>query len=286
MDNNEDSTILFEAKTHAAHTFKILIETLKDYLGKGRGGSFIVNTKGIFLRNANSKQDILCDVSLLAENFQDYTIATNDDICFSINLNTFYNEMLKKIRKKDSIVIQLLKEQQGMYLRVIKDSAENKGNHTISKTMVINSSSLSFVPPTGYGLPINILSKSFQSCREIRPSNKEIEITCWNDKSLRFFITKDGVVDNQVYFDLRDDGREKVETFKAKFVASYIVRVHKLAGLSETIKISLKKGLPLCYKMNVGCLGTIEIYIKTLEQIQSEQDTEYNCDAEDDCNTE
>lgn len=274
--NTVESTVLFEARTHSAHAFKILIETLNHYLAKGKGGSFVVNRKGIFLRNANTKEDVLCDVALLAENFQDYSINTSGDICFSINLNTFYTEMLKKIRKKDHITLQILSEGSKMYLKVTKETPNNEGNTSSAKTVIVNSSSVPFEPPTGYGLPVNVISKIYQqSCREItRPTNKEIEITCWNEKTLRFFATKDGVVENEAIFGYhKNDGKVQTETFRAKFSAAHIVRPAKLAGLGETVKISVKKGLPLCYKMKVGCLGEIEIYIKTLEQVRSEQDT-------------
>jgi hypothetical protein len=225
--------ILFEARTHAAHAFKILIETLNHYLSKSKGGSFVVTRKGIFLRNANIKEDVLCDVSLLAENFQDYTINTPGDICFSINLNTFYTEMLKKIRKKDAITLQILNEGSKMFLKVIKESPDSKGNTSSAKTVITNSSCVPFDPPTGYSLPVNIISKNFQqSCREItRPTNKEIEVTCWNEKSLRFFATKDGVVENEANFGLRDETKVQTETFRAKFSAAHIVRPAKLAGL-------------------------------------------------------
>ena len=271
-------SILFEARTHAAHAFKILVDTLNYYLNKSKGGSFVVNSKGIFLRNATSKEDVLCDVSLLAENFQEYNINTSGDICFSINLNTFYNEMLKKIRKKDSITLQIISEGNKMYLKVTKESPDNKGNTSSAKTPIVNSSCVNFEPPTGYGQPINIISKIFQqSCREItRPTNKEIEITCWNEKTLRFFATKDGVVENEATFGSynRDDNKSiQSETFRSKCLASHIVRPAKLAGLGETIKIFVKKDLPLYYKMKVGTLGEIGIYIKTLEQVRIENDT-------------
>jgi hypothetical protein len=279
-------SILFEARTHAAHAFKILVDTLNYYLNKSKGGSFTVNAKGIFLRNATSKEDVLCDVSLLAENFQDYNLNVPGDICFSINLNTFYNEMLKKIRKKDSITLQIISEGNKMYLKVTKESPDNKGNTSSAKTPIVNSSCVSFEPPSGYGQPINILSKIFQqSCREItRPTNKEIEITCWNEKTLRFFATKDGVVENEATFGSHKDDSKTVhsETFRSKCLAAHIVRPSKLAGLSETVKIFVKRDLPLYYKMKVGSLGEIGIYIKTLDQVRSEHDTAVDEDQNDD----
>lgn len=265
-------TILFEAKTQAAHAFKILIDTLNHYLNKNKGGSFKINSKGIFLVNTNLREDVLCKVSLLAENFQTFILNVNGDLCFSINLNTFYNEMLKKIRKKDIITLQITNENSKMYLKVSKESSENSGNVSSAKTVIINSSSISIDPPTGYNLPIIVPSKLYhQSCREItRPNNKFIEITCWNDKTLRFFTSKDGVVENEAIFGCSPEIKQ--ETFKAQFFASHAVRPVKLANLGEIVKISVKKDLPLFYKINIGCLGEIEIYIKSVDQIESEEE--------------
>lgn len=266
--------ILFECKTNFAYSFKILIDTLNYYLNKK--GSFVVSAKGITLRNTNAKEEVLCDLNLLGENFQEYQLNRVNDICFTINLNTFYNEMLKKIKKKDSIIIQIIEEDQRLFLKVTKESHDNKGNQFSAKTSIMESRHIPIEPPKNYGQPINILSKTFQqSCREIaRPTNKEIEVTCWNERTLRFFASKDGVVENEAIFgSQKDDGKVLTETFKSKCPAAHIVRPAKLAGLNDTIKIFVKKDLPLYYKMCVGSLGEIGIYIKTIEQVRSEKDT-------------
>ena len=268
--------ILFECKTHNAYSFKILIDVLNYYLNKK--GSFLVNSGGIFLCNTNPKEDVLCDLKLLSENFQEYFLFKNQTICFSINLNTFYNEMLKKIKKKDAITLQIMREDDDrMYIKVTKESVDNKDNHVSAKAAVLETKHIPMSPPEGYGQPINILSKIFQqSCREItRPSNKEIEVTCWNEKTIRFYASKDGVVENEAVFGSRQNEQKETrcETFKDKCPAAHIVRPAKLAGLGETVKIFVKKDLPLRYKMRVGCLGDIEIYIKTVEQVKSEKDT-------------
>lgn len=273
--------ILFEARTHAAYAFKVLIDTLNYYLSKGKGGSFTINSKGIHLRNANAKEDVLCDVTLLAENFQTYTLNSPSEICFSINLKTFYDDMLKKIRKKDNITLQIFTESGKMYLKVLKESPDNNGNTFTAKTPILNSSNVTFEPPSGYGQPINIISKVFQqSCREIaKPSNKIIEITCWNEKVIRFFSTKDGAVENEAIFGTQT--KVKTETFRSKCSAAHILKPAKIGMLGEMVKIYVKKDLPIYFKLQVGSLGEMGIYIKTLEQVRSEKDTADDEDEED-----
>jgi hypothetical protein len=264
------STIIFEAKTHAAHDFKVLVDNLNFYLNNK--GTFVINQEGIFLANDNIKKDVMCEVSLLAENFQEFTL-NGPEISFSINLNMFYNEMLKKIRKKYTITMQVVDEDRKKYFKIARESADNKGNHSSARIPIVEIKKDVLTPPTGYSLPINVLSKTFQqSCREItRPTSKKIEITCWNNKVLKFFSNKDGVVDNEATFG--SCGKELlIETFKCKCPANYIVHPTKLAGLSDTIKIYVTKGLPIYYKMKVGSLGEIGIYIMTEDQAVEDDD--------------
>lgn len=279
--SSQDQKILWEAKTDAAHAVKILTDTLNYYLNKK--GSYVVTREGIFLRNTNAKEEVFCDLKLFAENFQEYIFNSPRDICFAVNLNTFYNDMLKKIRKKDSITIQILEDAQKMYLKVTNESPDNKGNTYSGKILIVESRHVPVEPPTGYTQPITIRAKTFQqSCRAItRPSNKEIEITCYNDRTLRFFTGKDGCVENEATFGpvRNDDKKLQSETFRASCLAAHIVRPAKLAGLSDIIKIFVQKGLPVYYKINVGSLGELGIYIKTIDQITAEKDT---ADDEDD----
>lgn len=272
----KEGKVHFECSTQAAYCIKILIDTLSYYLNKK--GCFVINSKGIYLRNTNVKEEVLCDLFLLAENFQEYQVYKQGEICFQINLNTFYNEMLKKIKKKDSITLRIIEKDAKLFLKIIKESPDNKGNQFSTKIPIIEARHVPIEPPKGYSQPINVISKTFQqSCREIaKPTNKEIEVTCLNERVLKFFANKDGVVENEAIFgQCREtiDKNNPVETFRSKCPSTHIVRPAKLAGLAETIKIFVKKDLPIYYKMNVGSLGEIGIYIKTIDQIRSEKDT-------------
>lgn len=278
------STVLFIARTSSAHTVKVLMDTLGFYLNNR--GSFTINAKGIFLRNqghrCNGHQDIyytLCDMSLYAENFQEYTLRT-DEIQFTINLKTFYSEMLKKIRKKDSLILQIIKEDGGMFIKITIGTNDD-GNSSSARMAIGESRYVSVDPPEGYLQPITILAKTFQqSCRTIvitnKSTNKHLSVTCWNNRLLQYFATKDGVI-NEANFgafeDRSDEKDEKTETFRGTCSASLAIRPTKLATISKLIKIFVTKGLPLMYKVDIETLGVLCIYIKTEEQVAAEKDT-------------
>jgi DNA polymerase III sliding clamp (beta) subunit (PCNA family) len=278
----KNSRILFEAKTNEAYAIKVLVDALNYYLDKK--GSFVVNKKGIFLQNMNKSESVACDLHLLAENFQEYECHKNE-IAFCINLHTMYTNMLKKIKKKDTIHLEIIEEGSSVFLKITKESPEDKGNYSSSRTSLTEIRQSVVDIPTGYDSPVTVLSKTFQkSCREVtNPQAKDIQITCWNGKRLRFFINKDNSIENEAYFGstVKDDEKHTQRvTFQSKFSSSSVLRPVKLAGLSANVKIFVKEGLPLCYKLSIGSLGEMNIYIKSNDQIQAEKDS--NNDVNDD----
>jgi Proliferating cell nuclear antigen, N-terminal domain len=276
------SKILFKAGTSYAYPFKVLIDTLNFYLKKK--GCFVINSKGISLCNTNEKEDVLCDINLPSENFQEY-VCKQESICFSVAMNVFYNDMLKGFKKKDYICIQILDESGKLFLKIIKDNPSSRGNNQIAnKIPITESKHVPIDPPTGYGRPVTVLSGAFTaSCRGItRPTSKQMTITCFNDTMLKLNAKKDDIVENEVTLGtLEDETAEPITTFQCKCSAAYVVRLAKLAASSDMVKIFTKQDLPVHYKMNLASLGEVNIYIKTSEQVQSEHDSEHHVDDED-----
>jgi len=265
------SKVLFKAGTSFAYAFKVLIDTLNFYLKKK--GCFVINSKGITLCNTNEKEDILCDITLPSENFQEY-VCYKEDICFSVAMNVFYNDMLKGFKKKDYLCMQVLEENGKLFLKIIKDNPSSRGSNQIAnKIPITESKHVAVEPPTGYGRPVTVLSSAFTaSCRGItRPTSKQMSITCYNDTMLKLNAKKDDIVENEVTLGtLEEDVTDPVITFQCKCSAAYVVRLAKLAASSDMVKIFTKPDLPVHYKMNLVSLGEVNIYIKTTEQVQSE----------------
>ena len=262
--------LLFDASTSSGYTIRILVDTLNFYLKKK--GSFVVNSKGIRLCNTTDKEDVLCDMFLKAEDFKTYKCYRDKDICFSISLKTFLDDMLKRFKRKDQMRLQILEEDGKMFLKVIKGFNEDEDNFT--RAPIVESKHIPIDPPTGYNRPVTTESKKFHNfCREVtRPNNKVITITCHGGDVLKVTSSKD-LVEGGVTFGTSLTGELGAVTFTGQFPASSVIRAGKLATLTENIKIYTKADLPLYYKMNVGSLGEIHIYIKTQEQVRSEQES-------------
>ena len=276
------SKILFTAKTPFAYSFRIIVDTLNFYLKKK--ACFVIYQKGLYLCNTNEKEDVLCDVYLPSENFQDYKCFRDGDICFSVNIGVFYTEMLKMFKKKDFLHMLILEEEGKTYLKIIKMTRDSgKESQIANRIPITESKQITVNPPTGYKTPIPVISSVFTtSCRGItKPTSKQMSIVCYNGNTIVMKAKKDDIVENEVTLGgTLDETIEPVVTFKCNCSAAYVVRLAKMAASSGMVKMFMEPDLPVYYKMDLTGLGTVGIYIKTSEQVRSEQDTD-NQDEDD-----
>jgi len=271
-----ESKVIFKAKTVDGYTVKLLIETLQYYLKKG--GCFTFNENGIFMSTMDPNKRVLPVLELLKENFSSYHCKRS--ISFNTNL-IHMHKMLKQVKKKDGLIITL--EGNEMVMKVI--SGNNKQSYSASKITIQEIQLLGVVIPTGYTQMINIPSSSFQkTCRGMNNINKEVmEISCPKPNTIKFLCDGDGIMSREGVFgppedsddelDLSDE--EKFVPYKQTFNTQYITRLTKLAALSDSVKVFIKNDLPIQFKMNVGSLGTICVFVKSREQIaEAESDEE------------
>ena len=59
-----------------------------------------------------------------------------------------------------------------------------------------------------------------------------------------------------------DDSEDEIKTLVQRFDMNRLLSTSKLSGLSNKIHVYTSKNLPLMYKLNVGSLGKMHIYIK------------------------
>jgi hypothetical protein len=58
--------------------------------------------------------------------------------------------------------------------------------------------------------------------------------------------------------------------YKESFDSSLLVKLQKILGLSQNVKVFITEGCPLKFELNIGSLGTICIYIKSREIVDRE----------------
>ena len=105
----------------------------------------------------------------------------------------------------------------------------------------------------------------------IEARNYNIRFSCDADGVMRRIVDFGEEVDEESSND--DDSKyldEKKDYYNEIFEAGQLSRITKLSGLSNSMQIYPKMGLPLLFKSNIGGLGKIEVYIKSKTQIEKE----------------
>ena len=215
-------------------------------------------------------------------------------IYIGINLNHFH-KMLKSIKKKDSI--ELFIDEDAPTDLGIKVIPKENNRVTTSYVKIQNVQNLDINIPTGYNKPIIVSSSEYQKLvKEMSSIGTTLKVLSKN-YSIEFSCNAGGILKRTVQFgelDEHDDEdvpeggggggtsstKENAE-YEQEFVTDQLCRITKLSGLSSNMQIF--PGKPLLFSSSVGSLGKICIYIKSKEQIDSENYTvDSDCESDDD----
>lgn len=265
-------SLIFKCKSNEAYCIKILAELLSNNI---KTGCFVIDDTGIYLRMMDHHRSILIDLNLNANNFQVYKF-NSKKIYLGINLNHFH-KMLKSIKKKDSIELFINEETPNdLGIKVIP---KENNRVTTSFIKIQNVQNLDINIPTGYSKPIIVSSSEYQKLvKEMSSIGSTLKVLSKN-YSIEFSCNAGGILKRTVQFGeiFDDDPTEKDGgEYEQEFVTDQLCRITKLSGLSNNMQIF--PGKPLLFTSSVGSLGKISIYIKSKEQIDSEN---YNNTVDD-----
>ena len=266
-------TIIFRMKTKEAHRIKVLAELLSSNI---KTGCFVIDERGMSLTMMDQNKTILLDMILIAENFSVYKLTTKK-IHLGINLN-FFQKMLKSVKKKDSLEFFIDdKAPNDLAIQVIP-----KENNRVSTSYlkIQNVQNLEIDIPTGYSKPIIVSSGEYQKIiKDMCNIGTIVKVNAKN-QSIEFNCNAGGILKRNVKFGEEDTDdipeKDRIE-YNQEFLTEQLVRITKLSGLSTNMKIY--PGKPLLFRSEIGTIGTISIYIKSKEQIESEN---YNTVIESD----
>ena len=202
-----------------------------------------------------------------------------------INLS-FFHRLLRSIKKKDNIELFIDdKSPNDLAIKVIP-----KENNRVSTSFIKiqNVQNLDIDIPTGYLKPVIVPSSEFQKMsKDMANIGTTIKVTA-KSYQIVFHCNAGGVLKRTVQFgeeneEVDDDElAESSVEYNQEFLTEQLCRITKLAGLSNSMQIF--PGKPLLFRSNVGdSLGKISIYIKSKEQIESEN---YNNGLESDYSDE
>lgn len=255
--------VLFRCKTDNAYHMKMMAEIISNVL---KNGFFEINNQGISMSMFDHPRKTMISVNLQAENFLTYVFNHHEPIYIGIN-TLFFHKMLKSVKKKD--MLELCIENDDLTEMLIKTIPREHNRIVTSSLRIQSSQNIDVCTPEGYTKSIIIPSNDFN--KMIKDLNvigsEKINITT-SHGFIKFAANADGVVKRDIEFGEETEGAPKnVKNFSTE----QFERISKISSLSSSLHIfPCTEQLPIKFKSMIGNLGTICIYIKSNEMIESE----------------
>lgn len=260
-------TVIFKAKTQDAYCIKLLGELLQNNI---RTACFELDQNGIKLTMMDTHRHMLIDLSLDSENFSIYKFK-KEKTYIGVNL-IHLHKMLKNIKKKDSITL-FIDDENPNELGIQVFPKENT-RVTTSYIKIQSIQNVKIPVPTGYDKPVIVHSTEFQkTTKDLNNIGTVIKIVS-KGFHIKFLCDAGNIYSREVVFgELPDDDEDLLSTddeYKDEFDTEKLIRITKISGLSNTMQIFPKEGLPLLFRSSIGSLGKISIYIKSKSQIEKD----------------
>ena len=255
---------MFKAKTNEGYLFKVITELLLQNI---QTCCWILTDQSISLRMTDNLQKILLDIKLDANKFQIYKFKYTTKKMIGLNLQHLY-KMLKSIKKKDTVEIFINKDNDNNF--GIKIIPKDNTRVTTSYIKIQNIQNINVQLEQKNTKPIIILSSDFQKMiKDMITIGNTIEITS-TTHSINFNCITDGVYSREVTFGSpEEDEEDDKNKYKDCFYTDQLHKLIKLSGLGQKLNIHTSPDKPLCISCNVGTIGNVQVYVKSIEQIDS-----------------
>ena len=253
----------FKARTNEGFLFKVLTELLLQNI---KTCCWILTDQGISLRMTDNLQKILIDIKLDSKNFQVYRFKYTEKKMIGLNLQHLH-KMLKSVKKKDTVEIFINDDSSNNFgIRIIpKDNTRI----TTAYIKIQNIQNINVQLDQQYNKPIIIMSNDFQKMiKDMITIGNKIEITS-TDNTINFNCIADGVYSREVMFGSPEEDEEDGIRYKEKFYADQLHKLIKLSGLGQKLHIYTEEDKPLFITCNIGTIGVIQLFVKSIKQIES-----------------
>jgi len=256
---------IFKAKTVEAYTIKSLSEVLQNIL---TDVCFNFDKDGIKLLTVDNKQPphLLVHLAINGEACDEYYCPKA--LSVGINLQHLY-KMLKSIKKKDNIVLFINKNNPAL-LGITTIQADS-GQPVTSYIKIQKLSQVETEIPDNYTHPIHIPTATFQKmCKDMQSISNKITIYA-KGNYLKFSCEVEGMYTREVPFgDLEE---AELDEYQDNFNTKSLSQLIKISGLNSRMQIytpphDTQLEIPLKISINTGQLGKLEIYIKSINQIE------------------
>lgn len=254
---------MFKARTNEGFLFKVMTELLLQNI---KTCCWMLSEEGISLRMTDNLQKILLDIKLESKNFQIYKFKFTEKKMIGLNLSHLH-KMLKSVKKKDTVEIFINDDNSNNF--GIKILPKDNTRITTSYIKIQNIQNINVQLNQTYSKPIIIISNDFQKMiKDMITIGTHIEITS-TEHTINFNCIADGVYSREVMFGNPEEDEDTSITYKDTFYAEQLHKLIKLSGLGQKLHIYTETNKPLCLHCNIGTIGTIQIFIKSIQQIEN-----------------
>lgn len=262
---------IFKAKTLEGFYFKILVEILHNNF---KNTSLKINKKGIFVTMFDKEKTRLINICLNSDKFNIYKFNYDEEEkIMGINLDNL-NKMVKSIKKNDSITLYMRDDDIDKLIICI-ETKENRSKKSEVKINVFSQENICPEIPTDYYNTINIESVDFQKvCKELAGISSIINISSQNF-SIVFAADDSGIFSRKTTLGITedsddddDDNDDDNRVYSEDFFSNSLVRITKIASLSNKMQICISETDPIMFKSNIGSIGCIQIFVKSKKEIE------------------
>ena len=247
---------IFKLKTDDAYSLKILSELLTSNL---KTGCFTINKDEMKLCMVDSHSRLIIHTVLNSANFTLYRYKNDDDMNFGITMGHL-NKMFITKDKPDDLAIKVIP----------KDCTRITTSYIkIQDIQLIIPDEI----PSGYKNSFVIHSAEFQKMAKEMVSMGKITTITTTSSIIRFTCGTEGLLKRSVEFGESpddEDSDDEEEMYKQTFDTEQLSRISKVSGLSGRLHVYTSPDKPIMFKSNVGTLGFISIYIKSIEMLDKE----------------
>lgn len=256
-------------KTDEAHIVKSTIEILQNNF-TDVCFEFADNHIGLITTDNKEPYTKLAVLDWPKDNFDEFKCAKPSNV--GINLQHFY-KLLKTIKKKDRISIELSKTRPG---KLIINKISNGYKPSESELQIQRRQLIHVDLFDGYEDSVLTTTAIFQrACKEINQLSKTITVTNKNS-FLNFSCDIDGMYRHNVPFGDHEQDTENNENVESEegeeyedvfYTKTLMGIATKISSLNDKMTISTCTGRSLKIEVKTGNLGTLTFYIRSKSQL-------------------
>lgn len=253
---------LFYAEIAKGYCIKTLIDGLS---GTFNRCFFKFLEDGIYIKQIDDQRSIFFNIILERKHFMNYHC--EQEFQFSLNIKHFQRN-IKTFKKKNSLSFFIERDRITDLGTEIKPNVEVKTKIKRNYITIKKETPDDFEVPTGYKNPKVINSTDFQDIKGIINISRELIIKIQKTNYISFSCKSE--IDSS---EISIGELVKGDVYESKFYSSMFNQIIKLPSLSPQIQFYIPpmNRYPLKIEMQVGSLGSLEIFLKDIQELENQK---------------